>query len=210
MKWLSALFIVLLCSVASAEILAGPITQSGDAGDTFADTLSKQMCKNADVQAVFICNGNVVKVTYKDKVRGSTFYKPDGAVLNCPNVSASKMGAACVQMFLPNVCAKKVVCGSAPTLPFPGQKNTSPTVTPTPTPTPQPVPTPVPTPTPQPTTPQPTPQPTPSTPTPTTNTTTPTTPTQTQGDNTLALIMVVVGILLVAGINFFYFRSKGK
>ena len=206
------LFIAMMLLLLSTFVFASAI-ESGDAGKSFAENLSLQMCLNSGIKAVYVCNGNVVKVVHTNTSRGSTFYKHDGAVINCPDVPASKMGALCVQMLLPNFCPNNSVCGTAPAQIFPGQLNTS--VTPTKPVTPsQPI--------------QNTSTQTPPTP-PKQNDTTPASQQQNQSntstgssqqtttkksgseqteDSTTLLAIMVAGIVLVAAINFFYFRGR--
>ncbi len=96
---------------------------SGDAGEAWSREKAEEMCTKTDVAAVYICLGNVVDVVWKDESKGSTFYKPDGNVVNCPPLSPSEMGAACMQLMMPNYCTlDDNVCGETPPEEFPGAK----------------------------------------------------------------------------------------
>lgn len=86
------------------------IWESGDGGAAFAADISVKKCKEANVAEVHICNGNVVEVVSSTPGEGSTFFKPDGRIVYCPNISATEMGAECVQLFHPNFCDPKSVC----------------------------------------------------------------------------------------------------
>jgi len=109
------MFIILLSSTAFAAIVT-----SGDAGESWAQETAAEKCRGENVEAVFICLGNVVKVVSTVPGAGSTFYEPDGNVAECPVVSASEMGAECVQMTMPNYCPTEVVCGEGEEQVFPG------------------------------------------------------------------------------------------
>ncbi|MBI5046228.1 hypothetical protein HZC07_00665 [Candidatus Micrarchaeota archaeon] len=76
-----------------------------------------------NVQSVYLCSGNVVKAIYVP-ANGSTFYKPDGAIVQCPDSAPTNMGAECVQLSLPNFCSE-LVCGASADGTFPGQKNST-------------------------------------------------------------------------------------
>ncbi len=131
-----ASFIILLSSVSAEYDPAG-----------WAANLSAEKCKDVGTQAVYICNGDVVKVVWNNSSKGSTFYRPDGMIVDCPSVSAPQMGALCLQMFLPNFCPSlSTECGVSEPVVFPGQPdspqtnaskvNYTPPVQVTPTPTP--------------------------------------------------------------------------
>jgi hypothetical protein len=97
--------ILVLASIAHAVVLT-----SGDGGSAFATDTSFQKCADPNVMAVYVCSGNVVQVVSSAPGEGSTFYKPDGQVVYCPDVSPSEMGAECVQLFSPNLCPPVNVC----------------------------------------------------------------------------------------------------
>jgi|GEM_PF-4249984 len=119
--------IILLAAHAQAEII-----QSGDGGATFATDMSFQKCAEPNVAAVYLCSGNVVQVVSSVQGEGSTFYKPDGRAVYCPDVPPADMGAECVQLFGPNLCTPDNVCpppaqntgtGAAPQEAQPPKKN---------------------------------------------------------------------------------------
>lgn len=116
----SILALLLMLSLSSAVII-----ESGDNGVQFANDTAALKCTEAGVQAVYSCIGNVVRVVSTVPGEGSTFYKPDGKVVVCPDVSPTEMGAECVQMMVPNYCPIQAECGAS-TAPeeFPGS-NTS-------------------------------------------------------------------------------------
>lgn len=118
-KYLVLLFLISL-SLASAE------TQSGDNGVAFAAAKSAQMCASDNVQAVYVCNGNVVRVVSSVPGQGSTFYLPDGQVVQCPIASPTNIGGQCMELLMPNFCQTDSKCGNA-TMPqvFPGQNNSA-------------------------------------------------------------------------------------
>jgi hypothetical protein len=89
------------------------IIESGDGGTAFAASLSVEKCKERNVSAVYVCTGNVVRVDSAVAGEGSIYYKPDGRVVYCPDVSAAEMGAECAQYAMhPNTCSKNNVCDS--------------------------------------------------------------------------------------------------
>lgn len=97
------------------------IIESGDAGEEFALNMAELKCQE-DAEAVYLCLGNVVKTVSSN---GSTFYKPDGKVVYCPDVSPSEMGAECLQMMVPNYCPEESQCGVSEPETFPGGANES-------------------------------------------------------------------------------------
>lgn len=97
------------------------IWESGDAGESFAQEKSQEMCAQPGVEAVYICLGNSVKVVWEDESRGCTFYEPEGNVVECPDVAPTDMGAECMQMMMPNYCPDESVCGQAQPQEFPGE-----------------------------------------------------------------------------------------
>ncbi len=101
------------------------IIESGDNGEQFAIDTAIAKCNEENVQAVYHCLGNIVRVVSSIEGEGSTFYKPDGRVIHCPIVPPSEMGAECLQMMTPNYCPTEAECGSAPVPQvFPGQNDT--------------------------------------------------------------------------------------
>ena len=101
------------------------IIESGDNGEQFAIDTAAAMCNGENVQAVYHCLGNIVRVVSSVEGEGSTFYKPDGRVIHCPVVPPSQMGAECLQMMTPNYCPTEAECGNAPVPQvFPGQNDT--------------------------------------------------------------------------------------
>ncbi|MFN7991802.1 MAG: hypothetical protein U0R44_06635 [Candidatus Micrarchaeia archaeon] len=118
-----SLFVLLmaLASVSFAELI-----QSGDNGASFANATAAAKCREPDVQAVYKCLGNIVRVVSSVPGEGSTFYKPEGKVVRCPVVQPTQMGAECLQMLTPNYCPVQAECGAAPVPQvFPGQNDTA-------------------------------------------------------------------------------------
>jgi len=94
------ILLMLLSASFAAVVEAGNWTSTGsNATDAAA--------KCAPDVSVYACTGDVVKVVSSD---GSTFYKPDGRTVSCPNGAASQMGAECVQLLMPNYCPTSVTC----------------------------------------------------------------------------------------------------
>jgi len=115
--WIKALTVLLMLSVSYAAIV-----ESGDNGKEFAAAAIAAKCNSSHVQAVYACIGNVVRVVSSVSGEGSTFYKPDGRVVECPVVSPGEMGAECIQLMTPNFCSAKEACGQSPAPEtFPGQ-----------------------------------------------------------------------------------------
>lgn len=101
------------------------IIESGDNGEQFANDTAQAMCNQENVQAVYHCLGNIIRVVSSIEGEGSTFYKPDGRVVYCPVVQPKDMGAECLQLMTPNYCPTEAECGSAPVPQvFPGQNDT--------------------------------------------------------------------------------------
>jgi hypothetical protein len=101
------------------------VIESGDNGEQFAIDTANAQCNGENVQAVYHCLGNIVRVVSSVEGEGSTFYKPDGRVIRCPVVPPSQMGAECLQMMTPNYCPTEAECGNAPVPQvFPGQNDT--------------------------------------------------------------------------------------
>lgn len=129
MGWVSKLtllFIFTLSVSFAAVIEVGDgVVESGDAGDQFVNVTAEDMCNGENVQAVYKCLGNVVRVVSTVPGEGSTFYKPEGKVIRCPVVEPSDMGAECLQMMTPNYCPTQAECGASPAPEvFPGQNDT--------------------------------------------------------------------------------------
>jgi hypothetical protein len=99
----------------------------GDNGASFAANTSAAMCNSSDVQAVYTCIGNVVRVVSSVPGEGNTFYKPDGRVVACPIAAPTKIGGECVQLLMPNFCGVETVCGNSTAIPqvFPGQNDSA-------------------------------------------------------------------------------------
>jgi hypothetical protein len=118
----SVVFLSLLLMLAASFAY---VIESGDSGKQFAEETAAEKCAEPEVQAVYKCFGNVVRVVSTVPGEGSTFYKPDGKVVRCPVVSPSEMGAECLQMMKPNYCPEQEVCGESPAPEvFPGQNDT--------------------------------------------------------------------------------------
>lgn len=116
-----SLLIVLMLSVSFATII-----ESGDNGAAFVENTAAAKCQEQNVQAVYKCLGNIVRVVSDVPGEGSTFYKPDGKVIRCPVVAPSEMGAECLQLMTPNYCPTQAECGQAPVPQvFPGQNDTA-------------------------------------------------------------------------------------
>ena len=99
--------------------------ESGDSGKRFVNETSAAQCKEPNVQAVYQCLGNVVRVVSTVPGEGSTFYKPEGKIIECPVVQPTEMGAECLQMMTPNYCPIQAECGVSPAPEiFPGQNDT--------------------------------------------------------------------------------------
>lgn len=120
MRWDGFLLILLLFTASFAV----PVIESGDGGEQFAQDTAEAKCLEENVQAVYHCLGNVVRVVSTIPGEGSMFYKPDGRVIHCPVVSPPEMGAECLQLMLPNYCPVQAECGSSPEQVFPGQNDT--------------------------------------------------------------------------------------
>ena len=129
MGWVKNLILLLLfvlpLSFATVIEVGDGIVESGDAGEQFVNVTAEEMCNEQNVQAVYQCLGNVVRVVSTVPGEGSTFYKPDGKVVRCPVVEPSEMGAECLQMMTPNYCPTQAECGASPAPEvFPGQNDT--------------------------------------------------------------------------------------
>lgn len=120
MNKVALLAVLLLVTSSFAAII-----ESGDNGEQFALDTAQAKCNEENVQAVYHCLGNIVRVVSSVEGEGSTFYKPDGRVVHCPIVRPSEMGAECLQMMTPNYCPAEAECGNAPVPQvFPGQNDT--------------------------------------------------------------------------------------
>ncbi len=101
--------------------LYSALWMSGDAGEEWAQETAEELCKDSEVAAVYICLGNTVDVVWKDESKGSTFYEPEGNIVNCPPVAPTDMGAECMQLMMPNYCTlDDNVCGHMAPEEFPG------------------------------------------------------------------------------------------
>jgi hypothetical protein len=115
-----SLSLLLVLTISFAAVI-----ESGDNGAAFVDSTSAAKCQEKDVQAVYQCLGNVVRVVSSVPGEGSTFYKPDGKEIRCPVVPPTDMGAECLQMMTPNYCPVQAECGVSPAPEvFPGQNDT--------------------------------------------------------------------------------------
>jgi len=120
MKSIILLAVLLLFTTSFAAII-----ESGDNGAQFAEDTAAAYCHAENVQAVYHCFGNVIRVVSTVEGEGSTFYKPSGVVVHCPVVAPTDMGAECLQMMTPNYCPTEAECGDAPVPQvFPGQNDT--------------------------------------------------------------------------------------
>jgi hypothetical protein len=123
MRWAGYLSLLLMLSVSFAAVI-----ESGDNGAAFVNETSAAKCQEPNVQAVYKCLGNVVRVVSSIPGEGSTFYKPDGRVVYCPVVAPKDMGlqgGECMSLMTPNYCPTQAECGAAPVPQvFPGQNDT--------------------------------------------------------------------------------------
>lgn len=112
---------LLFMLVMLAGVMQAVLWTSGDAGEAWSKEKATEMCARSDVAGVYICLGNVVDVVWKDTSKGSTFYEPEGNVVNCPPVAPTDMGAECMQLMMPNYCTlDDNVCGYIEPEEFPG------------------------------------------------------------------------------------------
>jgi hypothetical protein len=119
--WARGIFIMLLMLSASFAY----VIETGDGSKEFAESTAAEKCGEGDVQAVYMCLGNTVRVVSSLSGEGSTFYRPDGRVVHCPVVPPSEMGAECLQLMAPNYCPTEAECGISPAPEvFPGQNDT--------------------------------------------------------------------------------------
>jgi len=129
MGWVrnNALLMLFMLSVSFATVIevGESVAESGDAGARFVNVTAEDMCNGQNVQAVYKCLGNIVRVVSSVPGEGSTFYKPEGKVVYCPVVEPTDMGAECLQMMTPNYCPIEAECGASPAPEvFPGQNDT--------------------------------------------------------------------------------------
>ncbi len=202
MRGIIALLFLFIITASFASIT---YVTPGDGGKQFAMDTSSAKCQDSTTQAVYVCNGNVVKVVWKDSTKGSTFYVPDGRVINCPPGTPAQMGAVCLQYTVPNYCPSKSACGNSTPQIFPGQQNVTQqpnntvVVTPPPAPTPQPTPVVQPTPTPV------------QSPPPPNNTMVQTNPTYPgnvdSGFNNLIIVLIIIAVVAVI-VLFTMFRKS--
>jgi hypothetical protein len=124
MGWAKSLAISLFMLALSFAMVEVPF---GDNGASFAANKSAGMCAADDVQAVYVCIGNVVRVVSSVPGEGSTFYYPDGRVIKCPVAAPTQIGGECVQLLMPNYCAAQSKCGNSTAVPqiFPGQNDSA-------------------------------------------------------------------------------------
>lgn len=98
------LFLILMVF---ACLLSG-LVASSTAG--FAQKKAEEMCANPQVEKVFICSGEMVKVVWADKDKGYTFFKPDGTVVDCKTLEYGKATAQCLQLAPQNLCPNEIKC----------------------------------------------------------------------------------------------------
>ena len=119
--WARVIFILItMLSVSFAYVL-----ETGDGSKEYAEQTAADKCNEENVQAVYLCLGNTVRVVSSVSGEGSTFYKPDGTEVHCPVVPPSEMGAECLKLMMPNYCPTEAECGESPAPQvFPGQNDT--------------------------------------------------------------------------------------
>ncbi|MBU0591178.1 hypothetical protein KKF81_04950 [Candidatus Micrarchaeota archaeon] len=121
MRWAIAFLMLLMFSASFAVLIV-----SGDGGIEFAERTVVEKCAEPNVKAVYTCLGNVIRVVSSVPGQGSTFYKPDGKIVDCPIVAPTDMGAECLQMMTPNYCPVQADCGeSFGEQVFPGQEDSA-------------------------------------------------------------------------------------
>ncbi len=104
---ISILTLFILSASGNATIIT-----SGDGGAAFAVDTSVAKCRENNNTNVFLCIGNIVKIGSTLDMNGSTFYKPDGSVVECPDIEPTDMGAECVQLLHINSCQNVSVCAN--------------------------------------------------------------------------------------------------
>jgi hypothetical protein len=118
-------FVLALVLFSLTSLCFADIITSGDSGAAFVNATAAAQCQQPNVQAVYKCLGNIVRVVSSVPGEGSTFYKPEGKVVHCPVVPPSQMGAECLEMMTPNYCPTLAECGESPApVIFPGQNDT--------------------------------------------------------------------------------------
>jgi hypothetical protein len=105
MKMAALFMLLVMLSLSSAVVIDATVGES-------ANQTAAEKCKEADVREIYFCSGDVVRVVSSVPGEGSTFYKPDGTSVVCPDVAPSQMGAACMYMMTPNYCPNQVDCSS--------------------------------------------------------------------------------------------------
>jgi hypothetical protein len=120
MKFIWARVIVIVLITLSA-VHSQRLMEWGDGGDLFANETAPALCNEPDVQAVYICNGNVVRMVSTIPGEGSTFFKPDGIVVRCPVLPPTDIGMECLQLMMPNFCPDESVCGNTSEQIFPAE-----------------------------------------------------------------------------------------
>jgi hypothetical protein len=102
------LILLLLLSASFAAVVEAGNWAPTESASSNASASAVARC-GPDVQAVYLCSGDVVKAVSSD---GSTFYKTDGSTVSCPNAAPTQIGAECVQLLMPNYCPTPVPCGT--------------------------------------------------------------------------------------------------
>lgn len=126
MGWVKSSYIILLMILSLSHAAATIYVEPGDNGKAFAENISVAQCAAANVQAVYVCTGNVVRVVSAIPGEGNVFYKPDGRVVKCPTLPPTQIGGECMQLLMPNYCPGESRCGNT-TMPqvFPGQNDSA-------------------------------------------------------------------------------------
>ncbi|NYZ74355.1 hypothetical protein H0O00_04385 [Candidatus Micrarchaeota archaeon] len=104
MKAAGIIILLLMLSLSSA-VLIESAGMSGFANDTVT-----AKCLEPDVKEIYLCSGDVVKTVSAVPGTGSTFLRPDGKNITCPDVAPSQMGAECMQLMVPNYCQLQMDC----------------------------------------------------------------------------------------------------
>jgi hypothetical protein len=116
--WARVIFIML---ITLSAVHSQRLMEWGDGGEVFANETAPALCDEKDVQAVYVCNGNVVRVVSTISGQGSTFYKPDGIVVSCPVLPPTDIGMECLQLLMPNFCQAESICGNTSEQIFPAE-----------------------------------------------------------------------------------------
>jgi hypothetical protein len=107
MSWVrGGLILLMLLSASFAAVAEAGNWAATETGNSNTTANAATRC-GPDVQAVYACSGDTVKAVSSD---GSTFYKPDGRIITCPNAAPTQIGAECVQLLMPNYCPTQVTC----------------------------------------------------------------------------------------------------